>query len=140
MDATYSMAQACRRTGISAHTLRYSERAGLLKHPLRSAGGRRVYRERDLQWLEMLRVLRGTGMSIRRIRALAAMVEQGDASLEARIAFFRDWQAEIARQIEARRLALETLERKVARHAALLAVRDAHGGTDARTPPCLTKP
>ncbi len=118
-----SMAEACRRTGISSHTLRYYEGAGLLRNIGRSQSGRRIYHERDLQWLEMLRVLRGTGMSIRRIRQLAAMVEQGDASLEARIAFFGEWQAELRRQIELRQQALSTLEKKVARHAALLEQR-----------------
>jgi hypothetical protein len=38
----------------------------------------------------MPKLLRGTGMSIRRIRQLAVMVEQGDTSLEAHIAFFSE--------------------------------------------------
>ncbi|MDO1528212.1 MerR family transcriptional regulator [Fulvimonas sp. R45] len=132
-----SMTEACRRTGISSHTLRYYEGAGLLKNVDRSRAGRRIYRERDLQWLEMLKVLRGTGMSIRRIRQLAAMVEQGDASLEARIAFFGDWQAELRQQITLRQQALATIGKKIARHTALL--EDLKAGRK-RKLPCITKP
>lgn len=137
MNQTISMSEACRRTGISSHTLRYYESVGLMKRVGRSQAGRRIYREQDLQWLEMLKVLRGTGMSIRRIRQLAAMVEQGDASLEARIAFFSDWQAELAWQIELRQQALATISRKVARHAALLA--DLKNGKK-REIPCIIRP
>lgn len=131
------MTEACRRTGISSHTLRYYESAGLLKHVARSGAGRRVYRERDLQWLEMLKILRGTGMSIRRIRQLAVMVEQGDASLEARIDFFKDWQAELRRQIGLRQAALSTIARKIKRHEVLL--EDRTNGIS-RSIPCVTKP
>ncbi len=137
MSKPISMAEACRRTGISSYTLRYYESAGLLKNVERSRGGRRVYREQDLQWLEMLRVLRGTGMSIRRIRQLAAMVEQGEGALEARIAFFGEWQAELVRQIELRRSALSTLDKKIARHQALLGQR---GKKQKASIPCVTKP
>lgn len=137
MDKPISMSEACRRTGISGHTLRYYESAGLLKHVARSGAGRRIYRERDLRWLEMLKILRGTGMSIRRIRQLAAMVEQGDASLEARIAFFNEWHAELERQIALRQQALATIEKKIARHATML--EDCKAGRK-RKIPCITEP
>ncbi|OOG36101.1 hypothetical protein B0E52_17405 [Rhodanobacter sp. C06] len=137
MSQAISMSEACRRTGISSYTLRYYESVGLMKRVGRSEAGRRIYREQDLQWLEMLKVLRGTGMSIRRIRQLAAMVEQGDASLEARIAFFGDWQAELTRQIEVRQQALATIGKKIVRHAAMLAdFKD----RKKRELPCITRP
>lgn len=137
MDKPISMAEACRRTGISSHALRYYESVGLMKRVGRSGAGRRIYREQDLQWLEVLKLLRGTGMSIRRIRQLAAMVERGDASLEARIAFFGDWQAELRQQIALRQQALATIGKKIARHAALL--EDLKAGRR-RKLPCITKP
>jgi len=137
MDTPLSMAEVCRRTGITSHTLRYYESAGLLKAIARSSSGRRIYREQDLQWLEVLRVLRGTGMSIRRIRQLAAMVELGDASLEARIEFFGAWKSEVERQIELRRSALATIEKKIARHVDMLEQRTS--GRRRKTP-CITKP
>lgn len=137
MGTPISMAEACRRSGVSSHTLRYYESAGLMKNVARAASGRRVYSETDLQWLEVLKVLRGTGMSIRGIRRLAAMVERGENSLEERIAFFREWQAELARQIEFRRQAAKTLKRKIARHEALLEQRR----TGHRSAiPCVTGP
>jgi DNA-binding transcriptional MerR regulator len=137
MHKPISMTEACRRTGISSHALRYYESAGLMKRIGRSSAGRRVYREQDLQWLEVLKLLRGTGMSIRRIRQLAVMVEQGDASLEARIAFFSEWRAELERQIALRQQALATIGKKIARHVA--ALDDLRKGRK-RKLPCITKP
>ena len=47
-----SIAEAARRTGVSAHTLRYYERAGLVVTTVdRTSGGRRRYRQIDLDWI-----------------------------------------------------------------------------------------
>ncbi|GAA3507745.1 hypothetical protein FHR32_007255 [Streptosporangium album] len=51
-EAGVSIAEAARRTGVSVHTLRYYERAGLVVTPVgRTVGGRRRYRQLDLDWI-----------------------------------------------------------------------------------------
>jgi DNA-binding transcriptional MerR regulator len=56
--------EAAQRSGLSAHTLRYYERIGLIHSVGRNLSGHRDYAEGDLQWLEFLTKLRTTGMSI----------------------------------------------------------------------------
>ncbi len=52
---TCSIAEAAARSGLSAHTLRYYERDGLMLAAVeRSAGGQRRYTEADLRWVHML--------------------------------------------------------------------------------------
>lgn len=49
---TLTIAEAAERTGLSADTLRYCERDGLmLQRVARSATGHRQYSERDLTWI-----------------------------------------------------------------------------------------
>ena len=49
-----SIAEAAERTGVSVHTLRYYERAGLVVTTVdRTAGGRRRYRQIDLDWIKI---------------------------------------------------------------------------------------
>ena len=65
---------AAAASGLSADTVRYYEKAGLtLSPPDRSASGQRRYFERDLRWLDMLVMLRKTGMPIRDIRSFVSL-------------------------------------------------------------------
>ncbi|GAA3667130.1 MerR family transcriptional regulator [Nonomuraea antimicrobica] len=56
--------EAAARSGLSAHTLRYYERIGLIHSVGRNSSGHRDYAEADLVWLDFLTKLRTTGMPI----------------------------------------------------------------------------
>lgn len=66
----WNIGEAARRTGLSADTLRYYERIGLLPPPGRSAGHRRVYRERDIGRLHFIRRAQAVGFTLEEIRQL----------------------------------------------------------------------
>jgi DNA-binding transcriptional MerR regulator len=69
--AGLSIAEAARRTGVSVHTLRYYERAGLVVTTVdRTAGGRRRYQQLDLDWITVCTRLRATGTSSRTSRSM----------------------------------------------------------------------
>ena len=86
VPVTHSIAEAARRSGLSAHTLRYYERDGLMLRRIeRSASGQRRYTENDLRWVHMLTCLRATGMPIREIRAYAELVRADDGNERARL-------------------------------------------------------
>jgi DNA-binding transcriptional MerR regulator len=73
-----SIAEAAARTGLTAHTLRYYERDGLMLTSVdRAVSGHRRYSDRDLTWIEMISRLRSTGMPIRDVRRYAALVRAG---------------------------------------------------------------
>jgi DNA-binding transcriptional MerR regulator len=69
--------ELARRAGISAHTIRYYERIGLLPRADRDGGGRRDYDGSTLVWLEFLGRLKTTGMPIRDMLRYAAMRAAG---------------------------------------------------------------
>jgi DNA-binding transcriptional MerR regulator len=52
------------RSGVSAHTLRYYERIGLLGPVPRAANGHRQFSADDVGWVQLLVCLRETGMNI----------------------------------------------------------------------------
>ena len=66
-----------RLTGISAYTLRYYEKKGLL-HVERDGAGRRDYREADVEWVKFIKRLKDTGMLLRDIRHYSDLRYQGD--------------------------------------------------------------
>lgn len=86
MPATLTISDAARASGVSAHTLRYYERVGLLDPVDRAGSGHRRYAEQDLERIEFLTKLRSTGMPIRQIREYADLIRRGDDTHEARLA------------------------------------------------------
>ena len=72
------------KTGISAYTLRYYEKKGLL-HVNRDAGGRRDYREDDVEWVKFIKRLKDTGMLLRDIKRYSDLRYLGDNTMEERM-------------------------------------------------------
>ena len=86
-------------TGVTAHTLRYYERAGLVRPVARSSGNQRRYSAADVEWVRFLLRLRETGMPIARMREYAALREQGPATTEPRLRLLEAHQAGLHEQI-----------------------------------------
>jgi DNA-binding transcriptional MerR regulator len=114
--------QVAQRTGLSVHALRFYEREGLLATPVyRDSGGRRVYSEWDLEWLELCIKLRESGMPLIAIRRYAELVRAGDGNEKDRLGLLRDHQERIAAQVTALRACLEMISFKVALYEERLA-------------------
>ena len=95
-----SIAEAAEQTGLTAHTLRYYERDGLMLAAVeRSASGHRRYTERDLTWIEMITRLRSTGMPVRDVRRYADLVRAGDGNEGERLALLKDHRARVEAQL-----------------------------------------
>ena len=80
----YTIGQVVGRTGLSAHTLRWYERIGLLEHPARSHSGQRRFSDRDLAWLEFLGKLRLTAMPVADMVRYAELRREGECTAAAR--------------------------------------------------------
>ena len=79
----YSIAEAAEHLGLSADTLRYYERDGLLLQSVgRASSGHRRYTSTDLSWITMIT---RTGMPIREVRAYAALCRSGDGNEHERL-------------------------------------------------------
>jgi DNA-binding transcriptional MerR regulator len=113
MAMTLTISDAARASGVSAHTLRYYERAGLLDPVDRAASGHRRYAEEDLARIQFLMKLRSTGMSIRQIREYADMVRRGEDTEEARMAMLVAHRDAVRAELEETARHLELIERKI---------------------------
>ena len=70
--------ELAKRTEISAHTVRYYERIGLLPYADRDGGGQRDYDQSILTWIDFLGRMKTTGMPIREMLRYANLRQQGD--------------------------------------------------------------
>jgi DNA-binding transcriptional MerR regulator len=109
-----TIADAARLTGVSAYTLRYYERAGLIDGVDRAGSGHRRYNEGDLAWIEVLQKLRATGMPIRTIRRYAELVRDGSGNEEERLALLKQHRDAVRAQLSEVRRHLAFIERKIA--------------------------
>jgi DNA-binding transcriptional MerR regulator len=111
--AELSIADVSRRTGVSAHTLRYYERIGLIEPVGRAGSGHRRYDAADVRWVEVLTKLRRTGMPIRRMQEYAELVRAGDGNERARLELLEAHRDEVRAQLEEVARHLEFIEHKI---------------------------
>lgn len=112
----HTMADRC---GMTAHTLRYYERVGLIQPVGRARNGHRRYSEADAAWLNFLHCMRATNMPIRELQRYAELREQGDSTSEERRKILEDHQAAIAAQIDELQRAHALITHKIANYKAI---------------------
>jgi DNA-binding transcriptional MerR regulator len=121
-----SIAEAAHRTGVSVHTLRYYERAGLVVTAVdRTSGGRRRYHQLDLDWIVICTRLRATGMPIRTIRRYAELVSAGPGNEQERLALLEAHRAEVTAKLARTRENLKLIDHKIDVYRGRLAAGDA---------------
>ncbi|MEV0403479.1 MerR family transcriptional regulator [Actinoallomurus sp. NPDC050550] len=121
-----SIAEAARRTGVSVHTLRYYERAGLVVTPIeRTHGGRRRYHQLDLGWIAICTKLRATGMPIKTIRRYAQLVSDGSGNEQERLALLEAHRADVTAKLAEIQENLRLIDHKIDTYRGRLAAGDA---------------
>jgi DNA-binding transcriptional MerR regulator len=117
-------------TGLSAHTLRYYEREGLLDPVSRAESGHRRYSERDVAWIEFLGRLRTTGMPIRKMKRFANLRRGGDATVPARRALLEEHGTQVRQRMTQLKRDLTAIDQKVELYEEMEAKNDAATGAD----------
>jgi DNA-binding transcriptional MerR regulator len=112
---TLSISEAARATGLSAHTLRYYERAGLMASSVDrdDSSSHRRYTDQDISWITMLTRLRGTGMPISAVREYAELVRAGDGNERERLALLEEHRERVLAQLEETREHLAAIDFKI---------------------------
>lgn len=113
----YTISEVAARTGLSAHTLRWYERIGLMPHVDRSHTGQRRFTNRDLDWLELVGKLRLTGMSVADMVRYAELVRAGEGTVAERHALLRATREDVLRRIAELQDTLAVLNLKIGIYA-----------------------
>jgi DNA-binding transcriptional MerR regulator len=125
-ESGLTIAEAARRTGVSVHTLRYYERAGLVVTEIgRTTGGRRRYHRLDLEWITVCTRLRATGMPIRSIRRYAELVAAGHGNEAERLELMEAHRGEVLAHLAELRENLQLIEHKIDVYRGRMAAGDA---------------
>jgi DNA-binding transcriptional MerR regulator len=112
LERELTVADAAREAGVSAHTLRYYERAGLLTVE-RNGSGHRRFTSEDIGWVVMVTRLRATGMPIRRIREYAELVWAGEGTERERLAIMEAHRVQVLERLAEIERNLELIDYKI---------------------------
>jgi len=88
------------QTGLSADTIRYYERIGLLPRVRRNKSGIRDFSEQDIATLEFIRCFRRAGMSVESLIEYMNLVEQGEGTEEARMHLLQEQRDKLEARID----------------------------------------
>lgn len=113
MNVLLTIEEVAQRTGLTAHTLRYYERIGLIAPVPRAAGGQRRYATADLDWIEFLLRLRDTRMPVAQMLVFARLRAEGDATVPQRRALLEAHLAEVNASLHAMQQAAAVLGTKI---------------------------
>ena len=108
-----TIAEVSRKYDISADTLRYYERIGLIPPVPRTRGGLRDYGEESCGWIQLMKCMRAAGVQIEALIEYVDLFQQGDATLDARKALLVEQRVSRMAEMQA---SLDLLNQKIDRY------------------------
>ncbi|WP_299447327.1 MerR family transcriptional regulator [uncultured Phascolarctobacterium sp.] len=106
---------------ISADTLRYYERVGMIPAVRRTSGGIRNYGEEECGWIELEICMRSAGLTIDTMIKYVQLYQQGDATIKTRLDLLIDQKAKLVEQQKKITQTLQVLDYKIGRYQIALA-------------------
>ena len=107
------IAEVSEKYDLSADTLRYYERVGLIPRVHRNQSGIRDYTEEDFGWVEFIKCMRSAGLPIEVLIEYVALFRQGDATIEARKELLVEQRRQLIARMEEMQKTLKRLDHKI---------------------------
>ena len=107
-----TIAQVSKKYDVTADTLRYYERIGLLP-PVRRVNGIRDYSETDCGWIEFIRCMRQAGVQVEALIEYVALFAQGDSTSAARLQILLEQRERLAEKLARMQDTLNRLDKKI---------------------------
>ena len=119
-----TIAEVSRRFDLSADTLRYYERIGLIPPVPRTKSGIRDYDEESRNWIELMKCMRAAGVQIEALIEYVALFQQGDSTVDARKAILIEQRDQLVERMADMQRSLDRLNYKIERYEQGLMVRE----------------
>ena len=108
-----TISEVAKKYNLSADTIRYYERIGLIPRVNRSASGIRDFTENDCGWVEFIKCMRGAGLPSEALIDYVALFQQGDMTVEARKSILVEQRDVLAERMKEMQSTLERLNQKI---------------------------
>ena len=103
-----TIAEVSKKYDISADTLRYYERVGMIPPVTRTASGIRDYQDSDLGWVGLAKCMRSAGLPVEAMIDYVRLYQEGDSTIPARLQLLLEQRQSL---LEQKKKIYETLDR-----------------------------
>ena len=111
-----TIAEVSRQYDISADTLRYYERVGLIPSVTRNKCGFRDYSEEDCNWVSFIKCMRRAGVQVEALIEYVSLYQRGNGTQEARKQLLIEQRDLLKAKTEEMLATLQLLENKIERY------------------------
>lgn len=111
-----TIAEVSKKLNISADTLRYYERIGLIPSVPRNKSVIRDYDDNSIGWINFIKCMRKAGLPIEVLIEYVALYQIGDSTNEARKNLLIEQREELLAKINELKETLEYLNKKIERY------------------------
>ena len=108
-----TIAETSKKYNMTADTLRYYERIGLIPPVPRTKGGIRNYDENSCRWIELMKCLRSAGVQIEALIKYVDLFQQGDKTIEERKALLIEQRDQMVERMAEMQKSLDRLNYKI---------------------------
>ncbi|WP_078410624.1 MerR family transcriptional regulator [Priestia abyssalis] len=111
---SYTINEVASKFGLSAHTIRYYDKEGLLPFIARNKSGNRIFTDDDLDWLKLICCLKDSGMPIKEIKTYCDLCLVGSRTSEERKNILLEHRKEVVRQLKRLKQNIQLIDTKIA--------------------------
>lgn len=108
----YTVGEMAKQLDVTASTLRYYDKEGLLPFVERSGGGMRMFKDEDMSWLKIIECLKKTGMPIKEIKHFIDCCMEGDSKIDERLTIIESQRDAVIKQMKEMQKMLDMLNYK----------------------------
>ncbi|MDR1315099.1 MAG: MerR family transcriptional regulator [Deltaproteobacteria bacterium] len=111
-----NISEAAKKFGLTADTLRYYEKIGLLPSVGRTAGGARAYGQTECEWVEFIKFMRNAGVEVQALKEYVRLFRLGSSTSRDRKLLLVEQRARIAARLAELQGTLDRLDQKIAHY------------------------
>ena len=108
-----TIAEVGKKYGLTADTLRYYERIGLIPSVGRNSSGNRDYSDEDCRWVNFIKCMRSAGLSIEVLIEYVSLFQRGSETVGVRKELLIEQRRQIVEKIEELQNTLSYLDTKI---------------------------
>ena len=109
----YTIKQVSEKMNIPISTIRYYDKKGLLPFLEKAESGYRLFKDSDLQMLQVIDCFKSTGMSIAEMQQFVEMVKREDDSLQERYDLFLEREKSVQKELDELEKQMKVIQHKL---------------------------
>jgi DNA-binding transcriptional MerR regulator len=110
---SYTIGEVAEKVNLTTYTLRYYEKEQILLPVKRDESGKRVFKKEDIEWINLIKCFKETGMSMSDIKKLVELILEGDKTIPKRLEILRNHKKDVLKKMKDLQKNLDKIDMKI---------------------------